>query len=85
MLSHSGFLVRVARLELAASWSQMGTGTYFEPFSLRLERFAPEMLLFETLISTVSMCSKPGYDQICGQKPLPAKSGKRFTVLRGSL
>ena len=31
----------------------------------------PEMLLFKTLVSTVSMYSKPGYGQICGQKPLP--------------
>lgn len=43
-----------------------------------LAPFIPEKLLFETLVSTVSMCSKPGYGQICGQKPLPAKSGKRF-------
>ena len=48
----------------------MGTETYFEPFSLRLERFAPEKLLFRTLVSTVSMYSKPGYGQICGQAPV---------------
>jgi len=40
-----------------------------------LAPFIPEKLLFETLISTVSMCSKPGYGQICGQKPLPEDSG----------
>lgn len=38
-----------------------------------LAPFIPEKLLFETLVSTVSMCSKPGYGQICGQKPLPVK------------
>ena len=36
-----------------------------------LAPFIPEKLLFRTLVSTVSMCSKPGYGQICGQKPLP--------------
>ena len=25
---------------------------------------------FKTLVSTVSMCSKPGYGQICGQAPV---------------
>ena len=30
----------------------------------------PEMLLFKTLVSTVSMYSKPGYGQICGQAPV---------------
>jgi len=36
-----------------------------------LAPFIPEMLLFETLVSTVSMCSKPGYGQICGQNRFP--------------
>ena len=36
-----------------------------------LAPFIPEKLLFETLVSAVSMYSKPGYGQICGQKPLP--------------
>ena len=36
-----------------------------------LAPFIPEKLLFRTLVSAVSMCSKPGYGQICGQKPLP--------------
>ena len=40
--------------------------------------FIPEKLLFETLVSTVSACSETEYGQQCGQKPLPAKSGKRF-------
>ena len=35
-----------------------------------LAPFIPENLLFETLVSTVSMCSKPGYGQICGQAPV---------------
>ena len=40
-----------------------------------LAPFIPEKLIFETLVSTVSMYSKPGYGQICGQKPLPQISG----------
>ena len=36
-----------------------------------LAPFIPEKLLFETLVSVVSMYSKPSYGQICGQKPLP--------------
>ena len=35
-----------------------------------LAPFIPEELLFETIVSTVSVCSKTGYGQICGQKPL---------------
>ena len=36
-----------------------------------LAPFIPEKLLFKTLVSTVSMCSKPGYGQICGQNRFP--------------
>ena len=52
----------------------------------------PEKLLFRTLVSTVSVYSKPSYGQICGQKPLPlksrqlfARSGKRFCLCHCSL
>lgn len=48
-----------------------------------LAPFIPEKLLFETLVSTVSMYSKPGYGQICGQKPLPWNLGN-FTPDPGS-
>ena len=57
-----------------------------------LAPFIPEKLLFRTLVSTVSVYSKPSYGQICGQKPLPlksrqlfARSGKRFCLCHCSL
>ena len=57
-----------------------------------LAPFIPEKMLFETLVSTVSMCSNLRYGQICGQKPLSqisgdffAKSGKRFSLCYCSL
>jgi len=40
-------------------------------FRFFLAPFIPEKLLFETLVSTVSMYSKPGYGQICGQNRFP--------------
>ena len=43
-----------------------------------LAPFIQESMLFETLVSTVSVYSKTEYGQQCGQKPLPAQFGKRF-------
>ena len=37
--------------------------------------------VFETLASTVSGCSEAGYGQICGQKPLPDKTGNGFVCV----
>ena len=44
---------------------------FYNIFRSFLAPFISEKLLFKTLVSTVSMYSKPGYGQICGQKPLP--------------
>ena len=78
--------------ELLVSLSQITSGTFSNIFRSFLAPFIPEKLLFETLVSTVSMCSKPGYGQICGQKPLPQISGnflprsrKRFSLCHCSL
>ena len=46
-----------------------------------LSTFIPKIMLFKTLTSTASAYSKPSYGQICGQKPLPTKNGKRFAHL----
>ena len=48
-----------------------------------LASFIPERMLFETLASTVSMCSKPGYGQICGQKTASRKNGEAVCSFRG--
>ena len=54
-------------------------------FRSYLAPFIPEMLLFETLVSTVSMCSKIEYGQKCGQiQLLPGSHLNRgaFLLLR---
>ena len=48
-------------------------------FCFFLLLFVPEMLISRTLVSTSSMCSKPSYGQICGQKPLPKILGDNLT------
>ena len=46
-----------------------------------LTPFIPEKLLFETLVSAVSVCSKPGYGQICDQNRFPQKREAVFSYL----
>jgi hypothetical protein len=46
-----------------------------------LSTFVPEMILFKTLSSTASACSKPSCGQICGQKPLPQNPGSGFVCM----
>jgi len=62
------YLVGVMRFEHATPWSQTNFTIFFQRYVAFLTLFAPENLLFDALISTVSVYSEAVYGQRCGQE-----------------